>query len=157
WQSLRRVVTISLGVGGVPRIDRRKQILAAEITPPPLVGPGPGRTGCPMGSLPCGRSSAPEAKAVLGGGVKGQLSVRERAMTGTRSWVTIMVLEMISIAFWSGQPATAQEAPLVPQITYEVQRDVSAPLRDTVMATGPSAASSVVIPKRHPRRIRPPE
>jgi len=110
-----------------------------------------------MWSLPCGRPSAPEAKAVLGGVGEVQFRVRERAMTGTRSWVRITVLAMISMAFWPGQPATAQEAPLVPQLAYEVQRDVSPPLRDMVMATGPSEASSVVIPKRHPRPIRPPE
>jgi hypothetical protein len=68
------------------------------------------------------------------------------------------VLGVFGMAFWPALPAAAQDVPLVPQVIYEVQRDVSPPLRDMAGATAPGLgeASFGVIPKLHPRPVRPP-
>jgi hypothetical protein len=85
-------------------------------------------------------------------------SPKGSAMPGTRSRVVLSVLGVVGLAFSTALPAAAQEVLSVPQISYEVQRDISEPLRDIVGASRPGLreGSSGVIPKLHPRPVRPP-
>ena len=79
-------------------------------------------------------------------------------MTRTVCNAAVLVLAVLGMAVGLALPAAAEELEPVPQVAYEVQRDVSPPLRDIIAATVPgrSATSRRVIPLLHPRPIRPP-